>query len=131
MNRCVCILGNNPNCPVDHQAEDAARQAVRQRHAARLLADPEWVQERLEQALPYQPEATDWRAVDTRNLPHLVALVRGSDEELLAAAKAIRAGLRAIALDECESDADAEFEREQDAAEAEAARGGRAWGDDE
>jgi hypothetical protein len=107
--RCSCILGRNPYCPVDHDAEEARNAEVRERHAARLLADVEWIAERMDQVLPYRPESTGLRDADTSNAPHLLALASGTAEQRMAAANAIGEALRQLALSETEWSADEEI----------------------
>lgn len=100
--RCICFGGDNPACPVDHERE----QARLDDHRDRLLADPDWVKDRLGDtpALTFTSGyVLDGRRIFDENYSGratLLALGTGGDEALLAAARFIRAGLVELATQE-------------------------------
>jgi hypothetical protein len=108
--RCRCTFGPNPSCPVDHDAES---EAIAERRDGKL-ADLEWVARTVAE-LPQLSYSRPWSRIteagklhsypgDFRGTASLTVLLRGSDDELLALAKSLRAAVVAEAQSEAEQE---------------------------
>lgn len=116
--RCLCSLSFNPACPVDHDREREEISTIRDGK----LADLEWVARTVAES-PLLSYSRPWSRTteagtthvypgDFRGAATLTALVKGTDDELIALAKQLRAELIAAAQDEAEDEhRDAEDDR--------------------